>query len=261
MTLTATTTAARLPSRDLFVTLVERQLRLRAKRSVMGVVWPVLAPLFLLALYSFVFASVFEVPIDDYPVYLFAGLLPWTMLAQTLGVAVQSLSLEPELIRRSPFRYELLPISVTVTMALYFFFTLVVFVAWLAVFADLRWALLPVLAVPVVALLLLVAAASMVVALVDVYNRDLRLVLGNLLTVWFFLVPVVYRPDMAPGALQALRSVDPMNMIVGQFRDILLFGKVSRPGHLVLMLVACGAVYAVAVGLYRAVGHRLPRDV
>ena len=72
-------------NRDLFITLVERQLRLRAKRAWFGVLWPVVAPVFLLVLYVFVFRSVFDVEIKRYPEFLFSGLLPWTFLAQSLG--------------------------------------------------------------------------------------------------------------------------------------------------------------------------------
>src|SRR3712207_2750958 len=88
-------------SRELFTALVQRNLRLRAKRSLMGVAWPIVAPLFLLALYAYVFNRVFTVPIDHYPEYLFAGLLPWTFLAQTRGVVTGSLTAEADLIRRA----------------------------------------------------------------------------------------------------------------------------------------------------------------
>ena len=89
--------------RELLWTLVERQLRLRSKRSIMGILWPLLSPFFLLALYTFVLASVFDVPVEDYGVYLFAGLLPWTFLVQTINDSLQSISLEPDLVRRAPF--------------------------------------------------------------------------------------------------------------------------------------------------------------
>ncbi len=95
--------------RELLWTLVERQIRLRSKRSIMGVLWPLLSPFFLLALYTFVFASVFEVPVEDYGLYLFAGLLPWTFLVQTVNDSLQSISFEPDLVRRAPFPHQLLP--------------------------------------------------------------------------------------------------------------------------------------------------------
>src|SRR4030081_1896412 len=118
-------------SRGLFVTLVERQLRLRAKRSLVSTMWPALAPVVLLMLYIFVFETVFHVPIRDYPVFLFSGLLPWTFVAQSLGQSVTCLSNDHELIRRAPFAHELLPMASVVSLAIYFLTTLTGFIIYL----------------------------------------------------------------------------------------------------------------------------------
>lgn len=246
---------------DLFVTLVERQIRIRAKRTWIGTVWPMVAPLLLLALYAFVFHSVFKVPVNHYGIFLFAGLLPWTLLAQSLGAAVTSISSEAELVRRAPFPYEFLPIATVASLAIYFVVGLVGFVIYLAVVGRLDVLLVPVLIVPVVALVLFVMGVSMLLALVDVHNRSLRTVLANLLTVWFFLVPVVYSAAMVSPRLRVLRSIDPMNMIVGQFRDVLYYGHLSRPLHLVLMAVVCVAFFLTCLTVFRRFARDLPRDV
>ncbi|MEN3313906.1 MAG: lipopolysaccharide transport system permease protein [Acidimicrobiaceae bacterium] len=247
--------------RDLFVTLVERQLRLRAKRTWVGTVWPLVAPFLLLALYIFVFHSVFKVPVAHYGTFLFAGLLPWTLLAQGLGASVTSISNEAELVRRAPFPYELLPITTVVSLALPFIVGLIGFLIYLQVVGRLDVVLVPLLVVPVAAVVLFVMSLSMILALIDVHNRALRSVLANLLTVWFFLVPVVYSPDMVHARLRALRSIDPMNMIVGQFRDLLYYRHVSRPLHMGLMVAVCVAFFGVCLMVFRGFAADLPRDV
>lgn len=256
-----TSAVARARPAEVLLTLVERQLRLRAKRAVFGVVWPLVAPLFLLGLYTLVFQRVFEVPVRRYPVFLYAGLLPWAFLAQSVGQAITSLSSEAELIRRVRFPYELLPAATVLATSCHFAVSLAGFVGYLALTGSLRWAVLPVLVLPVGALVLLVLSLAMVVALVDVYNRDLRQVLGNLLTVWFFLVPIVYRQEMAPGWLHWLRRADPMNLIVGQFRGVLVYGRVARPDHVVLMVVVCAVLFAVCLTVFRRLAPELPKDV
>jgi ABC-type polysaccharide/polyol phosphate export permease len=250
-----------LTSHELLRTLIERQLRLRSKRTWFGVVWPLVAPLFLLALYVFVFQGVLDEDMNHYGEFLCAGLLPWTFIAISLPEAVTSLSQEPELIRRAPFPHALLPISAVLMMAMYFTLTLSGFVVYLAIVGRLAVGLLPVLAVPVAALVLLAMGLGTLLSLIDVYNRDLRAVLANLLTIWFFLVPIVYRPERTPSALRFLRSVDPMNLIVGQFRDILFWGHLSRPVHLVTMLALCGAVFVLAVVIVDRCIAILPQDV
>jgi lipopolysaccharide transport system permease protein len=247
--------------RDLLRILIVRQLRLRSKRTLIGIIWPLSAPLFLFGLYLFVFQGIFDIPIDNYPVYLFAGLLPWTFLTQTLGASVTSLSSEPDLIRRTRFPYELIPVATVSAMSLYFLLALAGFVIYLALSGQLSFELLPVLAVPVACLYLFVGALAVLLALIDVYNRDLRLVLANLLTVWFFLVPIVYTQQDLGGGLQFLDSVDPANLIVGQFRDVLYYGAISHPDHMAEMLVICLATWLICLEIFRRHDPRLPKEV
>ena len=246
---------------ELLRTLVERQLRLRSKRSVMGVLWPFLAPLFLLGLYSYVFGRVFDVPIDDYPAYLFVGLLPWSFLVQSVHDALQSISFEPDLVRRAPFPYHYLALSRVVVMAAPFAVLLVGLVGWLAVTRGVRVELLPLLVAPLSSLVLIVASLSVLLALLDVFNRDLRFVLHNLLTVWFFLIPIVYRPEMAGDALASVRAVDPMHHVVEQFRQVLYWGRVDDPWSMVLLVAATGTVFIGSLAVFRRLAHELPKQV
>ncbi len=249
------------PTLSLLTVLVGRQLRLQTKRSVIGIAWPIIAPLFLLALYSLVFKGVFHVPIQRYPEYLFAGLLPWTFLVQSLGSAISSVSDEPDLIRRARFPYEALPLATVTAMSVYFLVTLAGFLVYLGATGHLVYHLLPALVAPLASLYLLVGAVSIALSLIDVYNRDLRRVLANLLTIWFFLEPIVYRQEMLGGKLLFLRSVDPVNMIVGEFRDILLYGHLPQPAHVVELLAITCATYLVCVHVFRRFAPNLPKVV
>jgi lipopolysaccharide transport system permease protein len=247
--------------RDIFLTLVQRQIWLRRKRSWLSLVWPVLSPFLLMLLYVYVFNRVFSVDVQRYPDYLLCGLLPWGFLAVTVARAGSSIATEPSTVHRARFPYELLPISAVAAQSINLLLSVALFIGWLAIGGNLPLATLPMLPVVLAALILLVMGICVVVSLIDVYSHDLRQVLGNLLTVWFFIVPIVYRPRMAPGGTRFLRSVDPMNMIVGQMRDILYFGRLSRPGHLALMLLVSAAVLAASIAVFRRFSTNLAKDV
>jgi len=249
--------------RELFWTLVERQLRLRRKRSVMGVAWPLISPLFLLALYGVVFTSVFKVPVADYPIYLFAGLLPWSFLVQAVHDSLQAISFEPDLIRRAPFPPHFLPLARVVVMIFPFLALLAGFVAYELAFTEVpvSVALLPWLVVPIGSLFLFVAAASLLLSLFDVFNRDLRYLLQNLLTVWFFLIPIVYHRGMVEGTLRIVTRLDPMRLIIDQFRDVLYEGRVDDPGVHLLTLAGCLVAFVVALAVFRAKAVDLAKDV
>lgn len=248
--------------RELFLTLVERQLRLRGKRAVFGIMWPFCAPMFLFVLYRYVFGSVFRVEIPHYGVYLFCGLLPWTFLVQAVHDALQSISFEPDLVRRAPMPYQLLPLSRVTAMSIPFLVLLVVFVGVVAVSdVPLQLTLLPVLVVPVTSTLLLVGGLALLLALVDVFNRDLRYVLHNLLTVWFFLVPIVYHPDMTSGLARRVSVLDPMRHVIAGYRDVLHEGVVDDPVRLVLTLAGCAAFALVALSAFRRFAVDLAKEI
>jgi lipopolysaccharide transport system permease protein len=257
---TPTRTGTWIPSRDLLITLVERKIRLLSKRSWLGAAWPVFAPLFLFVLYLFVFHRVLKVQATNYPTYLFAGLLPWTFLAQTLPDTITSISLDAELIRRSAFRYELLPIASVSALSIHFLITLAGFVIVLAALGHLNYAVLPALVVPTVCLYLLVTTLGMFLALIDVYNRDLRRLLANLLTIWFFLIPIVYLQSQAK-VLIPLRYLDPANILVSEFRAILAYQHLPAVHTMVSGLAICIGIFALALFTYRRFDDRLPREV
>lgn len=248
--------------RELFLTLVERQLRLRAKRAVFGIIWPFCAPLFLFALYRFVFGSVFDVTIEHYGIYLFCGLLPWTFLVQAVHDALQSVSFEPDLVRRAPMPYQLLPLSRVTAMALPFLGLLAAFVAVVATTdAPFDPVLLPLLALPVASTLLLVAGLALLLALVDVFNRDLRYVLHNLLTVWFFLVPIVYHPRMTSDLVRQVSVLDPVRHVVAGYRAVLYEGSLDEAGVQVATLLGCIAFFLAALAVFRRSSVDLAKDV
>lgn len=249
--------------RELLVTLVERQVRLRLKRSLFGVAWPLVAPLFLLGVYLFVFGSVFEVEVPDYAVYLVVGLLPWTFLVQTVHDSLQSISFEPDLVRRAPFPLHLLPLARVAVMAVPALVLLAATVTYVGLVHQrgIELRVLPAVLVPLASLVLLVAAISMVLALVDVFNRDLRHVLHNLLTVWFFLVPIVYHRTMAPGLLRDITVVDPMRWIIEQVRDVLYAGEVGSPLAMGATLAACAALFVAALALFRRLSVDLAKEI
>lgn len=248
--------------RELLFTLVERQARLRLKRSLFGVVWPLVSPMFLLGLYLFVFGSVFDVPIDDYGVYLLAGLLPWTLLVQAIHDSLQSISFEPDLVRRAPFPLHLLPLARVAVMTVPFLVLLTLATAYVGLVHErgLVLSALPAIVLPVVSLILLVASISMLLALLDVFNRDLRYVLNNLLTVWFFLVPIVYHRQMVDGPVRTVTAADPMRWIIGQFRDVLYDGQVDLLAP-VLTLAGCAVLFVGSLYWFRRLAVDLAKEV
>jgi ABC-type polysaccharide/polyol phosphate export permease len=195
-------------------------------------------------------------------VYLFAGLLPWTFLLQTVNDSLLSISFELDLVRRAPFAHHLLPLSRVAVMLVPFLALLGLFVVQLALWSErgLELSVLPLLLVPVSSLVLLVAGLSTLLALVDVFNRDMRYLLHNLFTVWFFLVPIVYHRRMVSDLVRRVTSVDPMRWIIEQFRDVLYHGRFEAVPSL-LTLAGCAVLFVGALALFGRLSVDLAKEV
>ncbi len=248
-------------SRDLFVTLVERQLRLRLKRSWLGIVWPTVVP-FLLALpFFYVFRRVLDVPIPYYADYLLCGLIPWSFFQQALIRGMSALSTEPEIIAKGGFPYALLPLAAVAAHALNLVVSLVLFVGYLAVAGRLDLAVLPAVLLPIAAVVLFTMAAGVMLALADVYNHDVRHAVPHVLTIWFFVIPVVYRPRMAPDVVRRILIPEPMHLVVGHFRAVLYSGSLPPLGEVAIALAVSGASFLGALSLFRRLAVHLPEDI
>ena len=138
--------------------------------------------------------------------------------------------------------------------------TLIGFIIVLAALDHIDAVILPVLIIPVVCLYLLVATLGMLLALLDVYNRDLRRLLSNLLTIWFFLIPIVYVQNQAKG-LVPLRYIDPANILVSEFRSILVYQELPPWHTMISGLAICLVIFTLALYVYRRFDDRLPREV
>jgi ABC-type polysaccharide/polyol phosphate export permease len=101
----------------------------------------------------------------------------------------------------------------------------------------------------------------MLLSLLDVFNRDLRYVLQNLFTVWFFLVPIVYHHRMVSDRVRAVTAVDPMRWIIGQFRDVLYHGRVDGLLAPSLTLAACAGLFVVALVAFGRLSSDIAKEV
>lgn len=246
---------------DLARVLLVRQLKLLVKRTVFGAALPLAIPLLLFFLYAFVFHSVFRVKVADYPIYLFAGLLPWTYLSQTLSVATTSLSREAELVRRVRFPYALLPMASTGAGLVFLLISLAGFIIVLTATGHVHPALLPLLVLPIAAVYLFVSGLALLLAIVDVYNRDLRALLGNIVMAWFFLVPIAYTQTALSRHLGAFVNDDPVSFIVGEFREFLYWGHFGSPGRTVAMMLICAGFFALSLTFFARTARHIAKDV
>jgi lipopolysaccharide transport system permease protein len=233
--------------RGLIQSLVARELKARYRGSVLGFFWSFFNPLLLLLVYTFVFNEVLQARnelADPYALFLFCGLLPWTWFATSLTESAGVLISGGNLIKKVLFPAEILPIVTVLANMVHFLFglpILAVFLIWYQrplQITELVW-------FPVVVLVQLVVTLgfALIISALTVHFRDLRDILSNLLTVWFFATPIIYPWQQASESLKPFLNVNPFMHLAVSYQEILFF--VGNFGHMkwLLLLAAISVVF------------------
>lgn len=244
--------------RGLIQSLVARELKARYRGSVLGFFWSFVNPLLLLLVYSFVFLIVMPraatvpapgvpaVNLDPYALFMFCGILPWTWFSASLSEGTGALISGGNLIKKVLFPAEILPIVSALANMMHFLFGLTIVAAFLLYYRKLPDAM-DLLWFPVVVLVQLIftTALSLLLSALAVHFRDIRDILSNILTFWFFATPIIYYIGDAPGAsmgwTKAVLDANPMTHIIVSYQEILFFD--GPIGHW-RWLLAVGALSA-----------------
>jgi ABC-type polysaccharide/polyol phosphate export permease len=237
--------------RELVALLVGRDLKVRYKRSVLGMFWTLLNPLLQMAVYTLVFRTIMRVQIPDFPVFLLAGLLPWTFVSVATTGSAHSLLNNQGLIRKVAVPQAVYPLAVVGSKVV----DLVLSLAPLALIAalmgrppGLSWlALVPALVFAV----MFTTGLSLVFSSLTVFFRDVRHLIDILFQVWFYLTPVLYPASylehLPHPALRRLLELNPAAPIVRVFQQAIYEGR-TPDGATLASAAACGTV-ALAAGL------------
>ena len=243
--------------REMLKNLTVRELQVRYKGSVLGFLWTFFNPLLLLVVYSIVFSFIMKSNIEPYPMFLFVALLPWNFMANSVLQGSLSLVQNAGLIKKVYFPRVVLPLSAAFANLINYVLSLAILIPALLLFkVKLSWALL---SFPVVLFVetVLVIGLAVLVAVLNVYFRDLEHIIGVLMSVWFFLTPIIYPMDFVPKEARVYFSVNPMTPLIEAYRAIFFYGM--WPDWRALGYCAAGFVIFLVVSF--SVFDRLQRNV
>lgn len=240
-------------NRVFFRNLVIRQVKQDYLENVTGFAWLILQPLILLAVYSFVFSTIFKARIPEagaigFVPYLAVAFWPWIAFSEAILKASTSISANAALIGKVAFATEQIPLAtVTATFLMNMIGYLAVLIVLQLTGTDVHWLYL-LLVVPVVVLIWMFACAiALFASAAQVFIRDIGQILPPLMMFWFFTTPILYSASYLPASVQGVAQWNPMAWFVGRLREMLLFGEV----HLDWM--ALGIVLFIVISLWLSI--------
>ena len=223
--------------RALISSLVARELKARYRGSALGFVWSFINPLLLLLIYTFVFTVVLPAAhppeLQPFSLFLFCGILPWTWFSSSLLESSNVLIAGGNLIKKVMFPAEVLPIVTVLAGLVHFCFGLPILVMFLIYYRVPVWPT-DVLWSPLIVLiqLVLTTGLALLVSALTVHFRDVRDLLANLLTLWFFATPIIYPMTQAPQRARLLLNLNPFTHLAIAYQEVLFkpgpFTQVTR---------------------------------
>lgn len=236
--------------RELMYFLTWRDVKVRYKQTLLGIAWAIIQPLMTMVVFSFIFGELAKIPSEGipYPLFTFAGLVPWTFFANALTQSSNSLVNNANLIQKVYFPRLIIPISSVLAGVVDFFLAFVVLAGLMVYFGVLPS--LAVLTLPLFLLLALITSLGVGLWLtaLSVQFRDVRYVVGFLVQFWFFITPVTYSSTMLEGNWRLLYGINPMVGVVEGFRWALL--KSGQPPDTLVYVSAGIALLIFSGGLF-----------
>ncbi len=228
--------------RELAWVLALRDLRVRYKQTFLGVAWAVIQPLATMVVLHIFFGKVMgmadKVGGVPYPVFLYAGLLPWTLFANAVTASSNSLVGNAHILSKVYFPRLLLPLSATLVPAIDYAIAFVVLaglMVWFQVPVTVGLVLVPLL---VLSTVIAVLGVGILLASLTVCYRDFRYVVPFMLQLWLFMTPVIYDLSFVPEQYQWLMHLNPMAGTIDAFRAVVLDQPVNYAAWLVSTTVA-----------------------
>jgi ABC-type polysaccharide/polyol phosphate export permease len=209
----------------------------RYRGSVLGFFWSFVNPLLLLLIYTFVFTRIMPVArtgvvMENLAVFMFCGILPWTWFSSSLLESSNVLITGGNLIRKVMFPAEVLPLVTVFAGLVHFCLGLIILAGFIIYYGvavtplDLLW--LPVL---IAVQWTLTAGLALLLSALTVHFRDLRDLLANLLTLWFFATPIIYPLTDAPPGIRRFLELNPFTHLAVAYQEVLYVAGPFTPSR------------------------------
>lgn len=228
--------------------LVARDIKIKYRRSVLGVLWTLLNPLFMMIILSVVFSSIFKYDIENFPLYILSGQVIFNFFNDATTSSMTSIIGSAALIKKVYVPKYLFVVSRVFSsfINLMAAFTALIFVM-VAMRAELHWTVI--LAVfPLTMIVTFSLGMGMLLAALTVKFRDIMHLYSVFMTGLMYLIPVIYPMSILPEPVRLVVSLNPLTNIVEMFRDVMFYNAVPTFSSLLIGIIE--SIIILVLGMY-----------
>lgn len=247
--------------RELFRNLVLKDLRLKYRGSWLGVLWSLLHPLLMIAVYWLAFEYIISFRVKRFPLFLLVGIFHWQAFHQAIKASGRAIVGNANLIKQALFPHELLPLAIAISSFLQLFFALVIMIPILGfVQHSISWNTLFYLPAALLHLTFTVGVALAVAAL-TVFYRDLEHLMDVGLRLLFWLTPVIYPFSIVPKGLARVLQFNPLVPFIITYQDLLYGGRPPEGTRWFVMVGWAGLSFLAGYIIFRRYQPRFAEEV
>ena len=211
--------------REFLKTNVKKDIRGKYKGSFLGVLWSFLNPLLSVVVYAIVFPYIMRIKVENYLIYLITGIIPWTFFTTSVNMGMNSILFNANIIKKVYFPRIILPISSVTSCLVNFLISCVIILLFcigsgVGVSIYLLW-------LPVVAIIQYLFQLGLVFILsaIEIYMRDIEHIVNFLISMLFYVTPILYTPETFPAKLSWVLKINPLSYIMIAYRNIFFYQK------------------------------------
>ena len=235
--------------RDLLKHLIARDIKLKYRRSILGYLWSILDPLFIMIVMTIVFSKMFDRSIENYPVYLFTGNIIFSFLRTSSTQAMNAVINNASLIKKTYIpKYIFVFVKISsclVELILTMIALLLIMVVTGAKFSFYNL-LFPLVLIP---LFVFCLGLGLFLAQANVFFTDVKYIYNAVITAWMYLSAIFYPVESLPdGVKSAVEHFNPIYYYIRQFRDLLYVGQMPAPFYIIAGCIA--AILMLCLGVF-----------
>lgn len=234
--------------------LVSRDVKVKYRRSILGVLWTLLNPLLMMTVLSIVFSNLFKFDIENFPLYLLCGQVIFNFFNDATTNAMSAIIGSASLIKKVYVpKYVFVMSRVCSSLINLIASCAALFLIMIGMRAELHWTML-LSVVPLFLLVVLALGIGLILATIAVKYRDVLHLYSVLMAVLMYLTPVIYPMSILPEWLYHLVMINPLTSILIMFRNVVIYGIL--PGLVMLLVTAAEAVLCLGVGCWVFYKHQ-----
>jgi len=233
---------------DLLWLLTHKEITLQYKRTSLGILWSLLNPLLLALVFYIAFTIVLRFQMKDFSLFLLSALFPWTWFSNAVSASTVSLIANKSLIKKFPFPKHFLLSAGVISQGIHFLFSLPI-IACLVYYYGKTAGAIWLIGIPLLLIIqfIITMGASLAVSVINVYFMDFQFIVAFLLTMLFWLTPIVYPFDTVPETYRLLfLYLNPLTPLISSWRELFMFNAIHWSWITISIL---GSIVIFCVGL------------